>query len=266
MLSKFEDLKKYLTELKSVAVAFSGGVDSTFLLKVAHDILGENVIAVTAESKAFPQRELEETKNFCRAEGIKQIIFDSSEIIKEIFRQNPKNRCYICKRGIFEKILSIAAENKICHVVEGSNMDDSGDYRPGMQAIAELKIKSPLRHANLYKNEIRALSQKLNLQTWDKPSFACLASRFVYGEEINAEKLSMVERAEKFLHDNDFKQVRVRVHGNIARIEILPDDFDKLLNKNFREKVFTTLKSYGFDYVTLDLQGYRSGSMNLWHG
>ena len=263
MLGKFEDLKKYLAELKSVAVAFSGGVDSTFLLKVAHDILGENVIAVTVESKAFPQRELEETKNFCRAEGIKQIIFDSSEIIKEIFRQNPKNRCYICKRGIFEKILSIAAENKICHVVEGSNMDDSGDYRPGMQAIAELKIKSPLRHANLYKSEIRALSQKLNLQTWDKPSFACLASRFVYGEPITEEKLSMVERAEKFLLDNDFKQVRVRIHGNIARIEILPDDFDKFLEKNFREKIFTTFKEYGFDYVTLDLQGYRTGSMNL---
>lgn len=263
MLGKFEDLKKYLAELKSVAVAFSGGVDSTFLLKVAHDILGENVVAVTAASKALPQRELDETKNFCRAEGIKQIIFDSSEIIKEIFYQNPKNRCYICKRGIFEKILSIAAENKICHVVEGSNMDDSGDYRPGMQAIAELEIKSPLRHANLYKSEIRALSQKLNLPTWDKPSFACLASRFVYGEPITEEKLSMVERAEKFLLDNDFKQVRVRIHGNIARIEILPDDFDKFLEKNFREKIFTTFKEYGFDYVTLDLQGYRTGSMNL---
>ena len=263
MLSKFENLKKYLAELKSVAVAFSGGVDSTFLLKVAHNVLGEKIIAVTAASKAFPQRELDDTKNFCRAEGIRQIIFDSSEIIKEIFFQNPKNRCYICKRGIFEKILQIAAENNIFHVVEGSNMVDNGDYRPGMQAIDELQIKSPLRHAELYKNEIRALSQKLNLPTWDKPSFACLASRFVYGESITEEKLSMVERAEKFLLEKDFKQVRVRVHGNIARIEILPDAFDKILNKNLREEIFSKLKSYGFDYVTLDLQGYRSGSMNL---
>lgn len=261
MLSKYDSLKKYLIELGSVAVAFSGGVDSTFLLKVAHEVLGDKVIAVTAASKALPQRELDEAKNFCRAEGVRQIIFDSGELIKEIFLQNPKNRCYICKRGIFEKILSIATENNISYVVEGSNMDDIGDYRPGMQAIAELEIKSPLRHVGLYKNEIRTLSQKLNLPTWDKPSFACLASRFVYGEPITEEKLYMVERAEKFLLDSDFEQVRVRIHGDIARIEILPEEFEKILN--LREKIFETLKGYGFDYVTLDLQGYRTGSMNL---
>lgn len=262
-MRKFDELKKYLAELDSVAVAFSGGVDSTFLLKVAHDVLGNKVVAVTAASKVFPQRELEDTKKFCRAENVRQIIFDSYELMKDALRQNPKNRCYICKRSLFEKILQIAAENKIAYVVEGSNMDDNGDYRPGLQAIDELGIKSPLRHVGLWKKEIRALSQELNLPTWDKPSFACLASRFVYGETISEEKLVMVEKAENFLLDNGFKQVRVRIHGNIARIEILTDEFDKFFTKDFRNEVATKFKEYGFTYVTLDLQGYRSGSMNL---
>lgn len=261
--AKFDELKKYLVELDSVAVAFSGGVDSTFLLKVAHDLLGDKVIAVTAASKALPQRELDETKNFCRAENVRQIIFNSDELMKDAFRENSKNRCYICKRGLFEKILQIAADNKISYVVEGSNMDDNGDFRPGMQAIAELEIKSPLRHVELYKNEIRTLSREMNLPTWDKPSYACLASRFVYGESISAEKLAMVDKAEQFLIDKGFKQIRVRIHGNIARIEILPDAFDKFLEKNFRDEVATKFKEYGFSYVTLDLQGYRSGSMNF---
>ncbi|MBQ7198378.1 MAG: ATP-dependent sacrificial sulfur transferase LarE [Selenomonadaceae bacterium] len=262
-MKKFDELKKYLVELDSVAVAFSGGVDSTFLLKVAHDLLGDKVIAVTAASKSFPQRELDETKNFCRAENVRQIIFNSDELMKDAFRENSKNRCYICKRGLFEKILQIAADNKISYVVEGSNMDDNGDFRPGLKAIAELEIKSPLRHVELYKNEIRTLSREMNLPTWDKPSYACLASRFVYGESISAEKLEMVDKAEQFLIDKGFKQIRVRIHGNIARIEILPDAFDKFLEKNFRDEVATKFKSYGFSYVTLDLQGYRSGSMNF---
>ena len=263
MQDKYNNLKKYLADLGKVAVAFSGGVDSTFLLKVAHEVLGENVIAVTSTSKVFPQRELEETKNFCRAEGIHQIIFDSYDLTKEFFRQNPKNRCYLCKKALFTKILGIASENNIAYVAEGSNMDDNGDYRPGMKAISELEIKSPLRHVGLWKNEIRALSKQLNLPTADKPSFACLASRFVYGETISEEKLFMIERAENFLLDKNFKQVRVRIHGNIARIEILPEEFDKFLEKNLRGEIAEKLKEYGFDYVTLDLQGYRSGSMNL---
>lgn len=263
LIDKLNILKKYLAKLKSVAVAFSGGVDSTFLLKVAQKVLGERVIAVTADSKALPGRELEETENFCRAENIRHIIFNADEIIGEIFKENPKNRCYVCKRGIFEKILSIAAENNLAYVVEGSNVDDEKDYRPGMKAIAELEIKSPLRYAGLHKNEIRRLSQEMNLPTWDKPSYACLASRFVYGESITPEKLTMVERAEQFLIDCGFKQVRVRVHGDIARIEILPYDFNKFLTENFRDEVAAHLKSYGFSYVTLDLEGYRAGSMNL---
>ena len=262
MLTKFENLKKYLGQLGSVAVAFSGGVDSTFLLKVAHDLLGDKIIAVTAALKTFPKRELDYTQNFCRAEGIQQIIFDATEITKEIFLKNPTNRCYLCKRSLFEKILEIAAENKITYVVEGSNMDDISDYRPGMRAISELQIKSPLREVELYKNEIRELSRKLNLPTWNKPSLACLASRFVYGEEITEEKLAMVESAEQFLLDNDFTQVRVRIHGKFARIEILPEEFEKLIEKNLRGELVKKFQEYGFDYVTLDLQGYRSGSMN----
>lgn len=259
---KMECLKQYLVSLKSVAVAFSSGVDSTFLLKVAHGVLGDRVIAVTAKSCSFPKRELEEAKAFCKKEGIRHFICESEELEIEGFSKNPVNRCYLCKRELFEKIGEIAADNHIENIAEGSNLDDNGDYRPGLQAVAELDIKSPLRYAGMTKEDIRRLSRELGLATWNKQSFACLSSRFVYGEDITREKLSMVDRAEQLLLDMGFHQIRVRIHDKIARIEILPEEFEKLLQPEIREKVISEFRSCGFSYVTMDLQGYRTGSMN----
>ena len=262
MAGKLGLLKEYIASLESVAVAFSGGVDSTLLLRVAHDVLGDKAIAVTAKSISFPERELNEAKTFCTDNNIKQIICESEELEIEGFRDNPRNRCYLCKKELFTKILAIARENNIANVVEGSNLDDLGDYRPGLQAIEELGIKSPLRAAGLSKAEVRELSWELGLKTWDKPSFACLASRFVYGERITPEKLHMVGKAEELLISLGFKQFRVRIHGNIARIEILPEDFARIIQDDTRTKIYGTLKNLGFSYVTLDLKGYRTGSMN----
>lgn len=259
---KFEKLKNYLSSLESVVVAFSSGVDSTFLLKTAHDVLGDKVIAVTAESCSFPKRELNEAKLFCQKEGIKHIVVESEELEIDGFCKNPVNRCYLCKKELFEKITEIAKENNIKNIVEGSNIDDNGDYRPGLQAVSELNIKSPLRYAELNKNEIRELSKKLELNTWDKQSFACLSSRFVYGEEITKEKLSMVDKEEQLLLDLGFHQLRVRIHGTIARIEVLPDEFPKLIEEKNRLKIVTEFEKYGFTYISMDLKGYRTGSMN----
>ncbi|MCH5321412.1 MAG: ATP-dependent sacrificial sulfur transferase LarE [Eubacterium sp.] len=257
---KYEKLKEYLKSLESVAVAFSSGVDSTFLLKTAHDVLGDKVIAVTAQSCSFPKRELGEAIAFCEKENIKHIVFESEELDIDGFSQNPVNRCYLCKKEIFEKIIKIAKEYSVENIVEGSNTDDDGDYRPGHQAVKELNIKSPLRFAELSKEEIRTLSKELGLPTWKKQSFACLSSRFVYGETISREKLIMVDKAEQLLLDLDFTQVRVRIHNNIARIEVNPNEFEKLLEN--REQIVSSLKEYGFAYVTMDLTGYRTGSMN----
>ena len=259
-MDKFDTLKKYMTDLQSVVVAFSGGVDSTFLLKVAHDVLEDNVIAVTARSASFPQRELDEAMAFCRSEGICHIVVDSEELDIDGFSHNPMNRCYLCKHELFEKMLAIAAQNKIQYVAEGANLDDEGDYRPGLQAVTELHIKSPLREVGFTKQEIRAWSRQLGLRTWNKQPFACLSSRFPYGEEITETKLGMVDRAEQLLLDLGFHQLRVRIHGEMARIEVLPDEFEKVLS--CRERITRAFKEYGFQYVTMDLQGYRTGSMN----
>lgn len=255
-------LKAYLNNLNSVAIAFSSGVDSTFLLKVAHDVLGDQIVAVTARSCSFPVRELKEAEEFCRKEGIRHIIVDSEELDIEGFRHNPRNRCYLCKHELFTKIIAIAQENHLAYVAEGSNMDDNGDYRPGLKAVAELHVVSPLRYVGLYKEEIRQLSKELGLATWNKQSFACLSSRFVYGEEISREKLSMVDKAEQFLLDMGFTQLRVRIHGTIARIEVGQDEILRLAAPEIRRQVSEALHGLGFSYVTLDMDGYQTGSMN----
>ncbi len=259
---KKKHLEEYLRGLGSVAVAFSSGVDSTFLLKVAHDVLGDRAVAVTARSCSFPVRELNEAKAFCQAEGIEHILVESEELSIEGFRQNPPNRCYLCKRELFMKIRGIAESRGIAYIAEGSNMDDNGDYRPGLTAVAELDVKSPLREAKLTKAEIRQLSKELGLPTWDKQSFACLASRFVYGETITEEKLSMIDKGEQRLLDMGFHQVRVRIHGNMARIEIDRGDFERILKPGVAEELNRYFQELGFLYVTLDLGGYQTGSMN----
>lgn len=260
---KLEKLQSYFKELEAAAIAFSSGVDSTFMLAVASEVLPKDkVLALTAASASFPQRELNAARQFCSDRGIKHIIFSSEELDIEGFKHNPKNRCYLCKRELFTKIKELAAQNNIKYVCEGSNVDDLGDYRPGLQAIKELGIKSPLREAELTKTDIRSLSKELDLPTWNKPSFACLASRFVYGEPISEEKLQMVDKAEQLLIDLGFSQVRVRIHGKIARIEILPQEFAKIMAADVREKIYAEFANYGFSYTTLDLKGYRTGSMN----
>lgn len=265
-MDQFNALKEYIKEKEKLVVAFSGGVDSTFLLKVAHDVLGDKVLAVTAKSCSFPGRELREAAEFCEKEGIRHMVVESEELAIEGFSHNPPNRCYLCKTELFTKIWDIARENDIPYVAEASNLDDNGDYRPGLLAVAELKVLSPLREVGMDKKTIRELSKELGLKTWDKQSFACLSSRFVYGEEITEEKLGMVDRAEQFLLDAGFHQVRVRIHDSgkmpIARIEIGAEEFPKMFAGNFHTQVNEKLKEIGFSYVTLDMGGYRMGSMN----
>lgn len=259
--NKYLELKKYLLSLNSVAVAYSSGVDSTFLLKTAVDTLHrDNVLALTAKSHSFPKRELDESIQFCKSENIRQIVFESEELSIDGFSNNPPDRCYICKKELFSKIKSIARENNINAVVEGSNADDINDYRPGMRAVAELEILSPLKKVGLTKNEIRALSKQLGLKTWNKQSFACLSSRFVYGEKITVQKLDMIDKSEQLLLDLGFKQVRVRIHNDVARIEVLPNEIERVMQ--FKDTIYSKFKEYGFRYVTLDLRGYRTGSMN----
>lgn len=262
LLQKYEQLLEYMRSLGSLAVAFSGGVDSTFLLYAAKEALGDAVLAVTANAEFVSHRESKEAAEFCIAHGIRQVQIACRESEIEGFAENPKNRCYICKKALFTRMLEAAAREQITHLAEGSNLDDNGDYRPGLQAIAELQVLSPLRTCGFTKAEIRDLSRHFELPTWDKPSFACLASRVPYGETITVEKLQMIEQAEQLLAEQGFRQFRVRVHGNLARIELLPEDFAHFMKDEVRMKVYESCKQMGFMYVTLDIFGFRSGSMN----
>jgi uncharacterized protein len=263
--AKQAKLMAKLNALGSAVVAFSGGVDSSFLLSQSQKALGDKVIAVTGRSLSFPPRELKAATDFTKARGLRHLFVDSEELDLPGFKDNPPNRCYLCKRELFGKISQVAKENGVKWVMEASNKDDEGDYRPGLIAVKELGILSPLRDAELTKREIRALSREEGLPTWDKPSFACLASRFPYGERITPEELLKLDQAEEFLLSQGFRQVRVRLHdkGKLARIETEEKDFPLISAPELRALILEKFLALGFSFVTFDLLGYRTGSMNL---
>ncbi|MCD6083610.1 ATP-dependent sacrificial sulfur transferase LarE [Candidatus Aerophobetes bacterium] len=257
---KMENLKDKLRRMGRVVIAFSGGVDSTFLVKVAYEVLGKNVIAVTAASSTYPKTELEEAKRLARLIGVRHIIVNSQETEVENFKRNPPNRCYYCKKELFSRLKEIAKKEKINYVLDGTNYDDLTDFRPGMKALRELNIISPLKDAKLTKEDIRNLSKLMNLDTWDKPACACLASRFPYGIRITKERLDRVEKAEAVIRNLGIRQLRVRYHNEIARIEVNKKDMQLLLEHS--DSIVKKFKELGFIYVTLDMEGYRTGSLN----
>jgi uncharacterized protein len=261
--SKKGKLEQILKDLGSVLVAFSGGVDSTFLLRMALDVLGsEKVLAVTATSLTYPTSELEEACRIVDRMGAVHVTIESEETDIPEFVSNPPNRCYYCKRELFGKLSRIAGERGLAAVVDGSNVDDRSDYRPGRRAAEELNVRSPLVEAGLSKLEIRELSRALDLPTWDKPSLACLSSRFPYGTDISPDKLKQVGAAEQFIRSKGFRQIRVRHHDHTARIEVEQAEIKRFLDEKLMVEVVAELKRIGYKYVTLDLEGYRTGSMN----
>jgi uncharacterized protein len=261
---KLQNLKNILKDMGSVVVALSGGVDSAFLLKVASEVLGNRCIAATAIANIYPTWEQREAGEIADSLGVEYTKLECNPIVEVPgFAQNPVDRCYLCKKAIFSKLMEYSENIGVNYVVDGTNADDMGDYRPGLRAITELGVKSPLLMAELTKEEIRLLSKEYGLTTFDKPSFACLATRIPYQEEINTKKLKMIDNAEEYLISLGIRNVRVRCHGDMARIEVEKNDINKFMPEDFRENITNKLKSFGFKYVCLDLIGYKMGNMNL---
>src|SRR5579871_2105177 len=258
--SKYERMKEILREMGEVVVGYSGGVDSTVVMKVAHDVLGDRAVAVVGDSEAFPQGEVDAALKVAEEMGVEVVRVRTHELSNIHFRVNNPDRCYHCKTELFTELHEVAEQRGIRWIADGSHADDVGDHRPGMKAGEERGVRSPLREAGIHKPEIRELAAHLGLSNWDKPSFACLSSRFPYGTHITAELLARLDGCEKFLRELGFRQFRVRHHETVARIEVEPQDLLRVVEQ--REAIFARFKELGYTYVTLDLEGYRSGKMN----
>jgi len=262
LTAKLEELKARLASLESALIAYSGGVDSTLLLKVAADVLGDKLTAVTAHSEVMPPHDYEEASKFAETLDVNYIVIKTDELQDENFVANPTDRCYHCKSMLFERLTEIAREKNIKWLLDGSNFDDITDYRPGSRAAKEFGVISPLKEAGLTKNDIRALSKEMSLPTWDKAASPCLASRVPYGQVITPEKLTRIGQSEEYLRSFGIKELRVRDHDDVARIEVPADKISLFLDETIREKIIDKLKALGYKYVALDLQGFRSGSLN----